>query len=120
MYHDDFDVFFDSVQDGYVTLTVDTAHLAKSGIEDIASIIRNFSDYIDNFHLKDFAEGEFRVLGEGAVDFAPVFAEMRALNFDGWLCADEESGGDINETLSQCYEFMRSGMAEKAERGRGD
>lgn len=110
MYRDDFEVFFESVPDGSVGLTLDTAHLVKSGINDVAGVIRDFGAYIDNFHLKDLADGEFRVLGEGDIDFSPVFSQIRAINFDGWLCADEESGGDINETLAHSYQFMRSGF----------
>ena len=108
MYREDFDVFFETVPDTPVRLTVDTAHLVKSGIDDIASVVRDFGGYIDNFHLKDFSDGEFRVLGHGDIDFDPVFTAIRSINFDGWLCADEESGGDIRDTLSWCYEFMVS------------
>lgn len=112
MYRSDFDVFFDSVRDGTVGLTIDTAHLVKSGIDDIAEVIHSFHQIIDNFHVKDFAGGEFRVLGQGAIDFAPVFAAIEDTGFDGWLCADEESGGDINQTLSHCYEFLRNGVGD--------
>lgn len=111
MYRDDFDLFFDAVQNGAVGLTIDTAHLVKSGINDIAEVIRAFHGVIDNFHVKDFADGEFRVVGQGAIDFGPVFAAIEDTGFDGWLCADEESGGDINQTLSQCFEFLRKGTA---------
>lgn len=51
MYRDDFDIFFDQVKDKSVGLTVDTAHLVKSGIEDVAEVIRSFGHVIDNFHL---------------------------------------------------------------------
>lgn len=112
MYRDDFDAFFDSVSDGAVGLTIDTAHLVKSGISDIAEVIREFCGFIDNFHLKDFADGEFRVLGQGAISFAPVFAAIRDTKFNGWLCADEESGGDINQTMTHCYEFLRAGTRQ--------
>lgn len=110
MYRNDFDVFFDAVEDGAVGLTVDTAHLVKSGIDDLGSLIRDFGHVIDNFHLKDFSDGEFQVLGQGALDFAPVFSGIRAIGFNGWLCADEESGGDINETLDHSYRFIHSAL----------
>jgi sugar phosphate isomerase/epimerase len=73
MYRRDFDVFFDAVDDRTVTLTVDTAHLVKSGIDDIAGVLRDFREVIDNVHLKDIADGDFKVLGQGHIDFAPVF-----------------------------------------------
>jgi sugar phosphate isomerase/epimerase len=68
-HRDEFDVFFAGVEEGTVGLTVDTAHLVKSGVRDIARLIRDLRDAIDNFHLKDFADGEFRVLGTGDIDF---------------------------------------------------
>ncbi|MDQ8736975.1 hypothetical protein [Paenibacillus sp. LHD-38] len=50
MYRIDFDVFFDQLQaDSAVGLTVDTAHLVKSGIEDAAEVIRTFAPFINNF-----------------------------------------------------------------------
>ncbi len=112
MYRHDFDLFFDAVQDRAIGLTIDTAHLVKSGIDDIAEVIRAFHQVIDNFHMKDFADGEFRVLGQGAIDFGPVFAAIEDTGFNGWLCADEESGGDISQTLSECFKFLRKGTAD--------
>ena len=57
MYREDFDIFFDRLPEKTVGLTVDTAHLVKSGITDIAEIVTGFAPYIDNFHMKDFADG---------------------------------------------------------------
>lgn len=111
MHRNDFDVFFDAVHDQAIGLTVDTAHLVKSGIDDIAGLIQDFSHVIDNFHLKDFADGEFRVLGQGEIDFGPVFAAIRAIEFRGWLCADEESGtSGLIEPMEACYHFMRASL----------
>lgn len=112
MYRDDFDVFFDAVDDQAVGLTIDTAHLVKSGIGDIAEVITAFGDLIDNFHVKDFTDGEFRVLGQGEIDFEPVFAAIRSIEYQGWLCADEESGSDLSGTLDACHRFMTASLDE--------
>ncbi|NHN31676.1 sugar phosphate isomerase/epimerase family protein [Paenibacillus agricola] len=110
MYRDDFDIFFDQAKDQSVGLTVDTAHLVKSGIEDVAEVIRSFGHVIDNFHLKDFEQGDWRVLGKGAIDFAPIFGAIREIGYTGWASADEESGSGVLEGMKDCYSYMRSGL----------
>ena len=110
MYRDDISTFFDEVtklgKEDAVRLTIDTAHLVKSGINDVAGVIRETSAHIDNFHMKDFANGEWRVLGYGAIDFEPIFAAIREIGYQGWLCADEESGGDLVGGMQECYDFL--------------
>ncbi|GAC1642853.1 MAG: hypothetical protein NVS4B8_12400 [Herpetosiphon sp.] len=113
MHRPDFDVFFDAVQDHAVGLTVDTAHLVKSGISDVAGLIRDFAPVIDNYHLKDYAEGDWRVLGQGELDFKPIFAAIRASNYAGWLSADEESGSELISAMQACRDYIVSGFALK-------
>lgn len=110
MHREDFDVFFDAADTDTVGLTVDTAHLVKSGIEEIAPLIRDFHSVIDNVHLKDYADGEFCVLGEGRIDFAPISQALQDIGYNGWLCADEESGGDLLTGMEACCRFIRSGL----------
>jgi inosose dehydratase len=108
MHREDFDVFFRAAREGTVGLTVDTAHLIKSGVDNIPELIRAFHPVIDNVHLKDFADGEFKVLGEGQIDFAPIFQALRETGYEDWLCADEESGSDLSEGMRASAEFIRS------------
>jgi len=110
MHWEDFEVFYDGAESGAVGLTVDTAHLVKSGIDDIAGLIRHFAPVIDNFHLKDYAEGEWRVLGRGEIDFAPVFDAIRGIGYNGWVSADEESGSDVLDGMRECFEVMKAGL----------
>jgi inosose dehydratase len=107
MYKEDMDVFFDQINDDSVGLTIDTAHLVKSGIEDISDVIYSFRDVIDNFHIKDYVQDEFKVLGQGEIDFAPIFQAIKEIEYNGWITADEESGYDINEGMKDCYEYMK-------------
>jgi inosose dehydratase len=110
MRREEFDLFFDAADEGTVGLTVDTAHLVKSGIHDIAALLRSFCAVIDNVHLKDFADGEFRVLGEGSIPFGPVFEALQEIGYDGWLCADEESGGDLRAGMAASFQFIRTAI----------
>jgi sugar phosphate isomerase/epimerase len=108
MRRDDFDVFFAAAGEGAIGLTVDTAHLVKSGVHDIPALIRDTRDVIDNIHLKDYAAGEFKVLGEGQIDFDPIFEALREIGYAGWLCADEESGTDLQAGMRASFEFIRA------------
>jgi inosose dehydratase len=110
MYREDFDVFFDKVEDQSVGLTIDTAHLIKSGITDIQGIILSFRSCIDNFHLKDFAHGDWKVLGKGNINFPPIFRAIRDIDYKGWVSADEESGSGVIEGMSDCLSFMKKGL----------
>ena len=110
MHRADFDAFYQAVDEGAVGLTVDTAHLAKSGVEDIAEAIRSFAGVIDNFHLKDFSQGQWRILGEGEIDFGPIFRAIREIGYDGWVSTDEESGGELLPAMESCLAFMKEGL----------
>jgi len=107
----DLDRFFALVGDSAVGLTVDTAHLAKSGVTDVAAVIRDFHPFLDTIHMKDFADGEWRVLGEGNIAFGPIFAAIHESDFAGWLCADEESGSELRAGMDACYRFLTAGLA---------
>jgi sugar phosphate isomerase/epimerase len=107
MYREDFATFFDAADDRFVKLTVDTAHLVKSGITDIAGIISDYRHVIDNMHIKDITNGSFKVLGQGTIDFAPVFEALHEIGYEGWLCADEESGSDLLTAMETCAQFIK-------------
>lgn len=104
MHRPDFDVFFSAAD--HVGLTVDTSHLAKSGITDIAGLIRDLGGVIDNIHVKDFAHGEFQILGRGTLDFTSVMAALRDIDYGGWLCVDEESQASLDEGLRASREYL--------------
>ena len=106
MHRADLDTFFDAADPGAIGLTVDTAHLVKSGVTDISGVLRDFRGVLDNIHLKDYADGEFAVLGRGQIHFAPVFAALDEISYDGWLCADEESGSELEHALTACVRFL--------------
>lgn len=111
MHRADIATFFNAADADAVGLTIDTAHLVKSGIEDVAGVIREFGDVIDNFHLKDFADGDWRVLGHGGLDFDPIFAAIDDIGYKSWLCADEESGGDLLGGMRECYAVIHEKLA---------
>lgn len=110
MYRADLDLFFAGIKDRQVTLTVDTAHLVKSGVTDVVGVIRDFAPFIDNFHVKDIDAGAFVPLGHGAIDFAPIFSAIDEIGYDGWLCADEESGAAIVDAMDASHRFFTAAL----------
>lgn len=108
MYREDFEVFFASVDDQSIGLTVDTAHLVKSGIVDIAGIMREYRHVLDNIHLKDILGGIFTLPGQGSINFQPVFETLHQIDFSGWLCSDEESQSELLEAMEISNQFLSS------------
>jgi inosose dehydratase len=110
MLPEDHEVFYAQGADTPYGLTVDTAHLIKSGVPDIAGLIRRFAPSIDNYHVKDIADGEWAVLGDGEIDFAPVFEAILETGYDGWVSCDEESGSELRGAMEQCYRVLSEGL----------
>jgi inosose dehydratase len=106
MYRRDFDTFCAAADSDSVSLTLDTAHLAKSGIDDIAGLLADYSDYVDNIHLKDLRDGEWRLLGQGDIEFGPFFDVLRRIRYDGGLCVDEESAASLEDGLAVSYRYV--------------
>lgn len=106
MLADEVAIFFDAVTDQAVGLTVDTAHLVKSGVADVAAFIQRFAQLIDNYHMKDIRAGGFEVLGRGEIDFTAVFAAVRQTGYTGWVSADEESGAGLRQALTDCHAVL--------------
>jgi inosose dehydratase len=108
---EDFREFFDGLQPGVLGLTVDTAHLAKSGITDLPGFIDEFGAFVDNLHLKDYAqteagEGEWRLFGEGELDLVGVLDALSRAGYDGWICVDEESSATLDEGLGHSQRWL--------------
>jgi inosose dehydratase len=107
MYREDIEIFFEKVKDDSIGLTVDTAHLVKSGVTDVASVIYDFQSVIDNIHMKDLSNGEFKVLGEGDMDFTSIVNALKRIDYKNWVCADEESDEGILLSMNKSIEFLR-------------
>ncbi|GAA2089911.1 hypothetical protein GCM10009840_30930 [Pseudolysinimonas kribbensis] len=109
---DDVRAFFGAVQtaDGspLVGLTVDTAHLAKSGVEDIPGFIAEFAGVIDNIHLKDYADGQWRLFGQGDLDLVGILSALRDVGYPGWICVDEESSASLEDGLRVSRDWLDS------------
>ena len=52
-----------------------------------------------------------RVLGEGNIDFEPIFRSIKEIGYDGWVSTDEESGSEVLEAMETCMAFMKEGLS---------
>ncbi len=91
--------FWGAIDPGLIGLTVDTAHLAKSGVTDIPAFLAEFAPIVDNIHLKDYVVDEWRLVGQGTLDLDGILRQLDANGFEGWLCIDEESTATLDEGL---------------------
>jgi sugar phosphate isomerase/epimerase len=110
LFQDDKDLaaFRQFVKPEYAGLTLDTAHLALGGVNDIAGVIRDCEGYIELFHIKDLSGSKFCPLGEGELDFYGIFEAIRDIGFDGWLVVDDESDQmTLEDALPHAMKFMR-------------
>jgi len=87
-------------------LTVDTAHLARSGVEDLPGFIDAFGPFIDNLHLKDYADDDWRIVGQGDLDLVGVLDALDRAGYDGWLCIDEESSASLADGFRESREWL--------------
>lgn len=106
MHRRDFDVFFGAVRENTLRLTVDTGHLLRSGVTDVPALLTDFAPVIDNIHLKDYADDEFRLLGQGSVDLVTVLDAITTLGPDVTLCVDEESRAEVLEGLQVSRDYL--------------
>jgi inosose dehydratase len=113
---------------GLVGLCFDTGHWAYAGGDPVGAV-KLFTERIWHVHFKDcypeIAErasrekwdyftavrnGIFYGLGGGEVDFAAVLAELRGMNYEGWIVVEDElppGMGDPKERARLDREYLR-------------
>ncbi len=67
----------------------DTGHIDAAGGSS-AEVVRKYGDRIRYIHLKDYKDGNFLPLGEGAVDFEGILEALHARNYDGWITMEQD------------------------------
>lgn len=94
----------------------DTAHITAGG-GDPVKIVEKYKSRVAFTHLKDIlvsqsleSEGmeegkevysNFRELGEGNVDYKNVFAALKSVNYDGFLCAELDRSRFTNKISAE-------------------
>jgi inosose dehydratase len=113
-----------------VFLLADTGHMTYAG-GDPAALIHDYADRIKHIHLKDIRAdvlqqvkdesmsflnsvkaGVFTVPGDGCVDWDGVFAEIEAMNYEGWWVVEAEQDPEKAPPL-ECAQKARDFIKEK-------
>ena len=113
------------------SLLFDSGHLAYCG-EDYMSVLNKYVDRIRHVHLKDIRPaviekvkkehlsflqgvrlGTFTVPGDGAIDFAPIFAVLEKAGYEGYVLVEAEQDPAIANPLEYAIK-ARKYIAEKS------
>jgi sugar phosphate isomerase/epimerase len=91
-------------------LTLDVGHLHCLG-EPIASTISEWREWLWNVHIEDMRRGvhDHLMFGEGEMDFAEVFAALRAAGYQGGVHVElSRHSHDAVETARRALGFLRA------------
>lgn len=91
-----------------VGVNYDTANARACGADPIA-LLRGAADLLTTVHICDTSAPDAVVpapLGTGLVDFDAVFAELKAIGFNNWVCIEEASGHGA-EGIRDAIRFAR-------------
>jgi L-ribulose-5-phosphate 3-epimerase len=97
------------VETDLLRLTIDIGHLHCQGELPIAEQIRRWADRLVNVHIEDMRTGvhEHLMFGEGEIDFLPVIAALREINYTGPVNVELTRHAHIGlQTARQAYEFL--------------
>jgi L-ribulose-5-phosphate 3-epimerase len=92
-------------------LTVDVGHLVCNGELPVSAHLVKWKDWLWNVHVEDMRRGvhDHLMFGEGEVDFADVFAGLRAAGYAGMVSVElSRHSHDAVNTARRAIEFLRS------------
>ena len=123
MYEDEIDYMMQHLAPDELAMAPDTAHLMAGGSDPVA-VMERYKERIGFMHLKDFEpsaamstraqEGMqvevykcFAELGAGVIDFAKVFAILKSVDFNGYLCNELDTAPVSNAASAAVnYRFV--------------
>ena len=91
-------------------LTVDVGHLVCNGELPVSEHLVRWKDWLWNVHIEDMRRGvhDHLMFGDGEVDFADVFAGLRAANYEGIVSVElSRHSHDAVNTARRAIEFLR-------------
>jgi L-ribulose-5-phosphate 3-epimerase len=90
-------------------LTVDVGHLVCNGELPVSKFLNQWKHVLWNVHIEDMKAGvhDHLMFGEGEVDFADVFAGLRAANYTGGVYVElSRHSHDAVNTARKAKEFL--------------
>ena len=104
-----YDILFDETQPGHLAAEIDTYWVKYAG-EDPVELINRFQGRCPLLHIKDMSASEdrfFAEVGEGIIDWAPIFQAGRAADVEWFIVEQDESRGDSLESAATSAAFMK-------------
>jgi len=95
---------------GRVGVNFDTGHFASAGCDPLEAF-QVLQDRIVHVHLKDVLEPGSHTnvpFGRGMARIAEVVLELRAKQYDGYLCIEHDVEGDPSGDLAACKRFVEA------------
>ena len=105
-----FDIIFEYSQPDHLFLELDVRWASEEG-GDAAAIIREFGTRCRFLHLKERpapGQGQFTEVGNGTIDWEPIFEAGRKARVQWYIVEQDESDGDSLESAAISAEFMRN------------
>ncbi len=91
-------------------LTLDVGHLVCQGELPVSDHIRRWKDWLWNVHIEDMKAGvhDHLMFGEGEVDFADVFAGLKAIGYAGLVGVElSRHSHDAVRTAEKAMGFLK-------------
>lgn len=96
-------------KNGPPRLTLDLGHVHCLDDGNPADRIREFSGELRNIHIEDMRRGvhEHLMFGEGEMDFLPIFAALREVNYEGGVYVElSRHGHDAVNAAKKAFDFL--------------
>jgi sugar phosphate isomerase/epimerase len=104
-----FEQLLERVDSPCLRLTLDVGHLHCLGEVPIADQIRKWAPRLTNIHIEDMHAGvhEHRMFGEGEIDFRPVIAALREIDYRGGIHVElSRHSHDGPNAARKAFEFL--------------
>lgn len=114
---DRYAVLVERIDAPHFRLTLDVGHLHCQGELPIAAHIARWGDRLVNVHIEDMRAGvhEHLMFGEGEMEFAPIVAALRQVDYRGALHVELSRHSHMGPTAArQAIDFLRPLLEQTA------
>ena len=94
---EDYDVILNGIDSSVLGWTPDVGHIANGGMN-ILNKMNEFASLINHVHYKDWdGNPEWRLMGEGKVNFKEITQWLFNQNYKGWILCEDEADMAIDD-----------------------
>jgi L-ribulose-5-phosphate 3-epimerase len=95
--------FLDAIDSPGLKVNFDPSNTRRFGVLHSLDVL---ADYVVHSHAKDGGKGSSTV-GTGIVPWDEYIARMKEIGYDGWYAIEDESEGDVVESVRRGCEFLK-------------